>query len=87
MDKAGPTKARPAANIGMPAAENPGKCSHSKRRVIRRRYSSAGRTQRLNGQDPRKMQEEQMDRWLSDVKENHSDLSQIDCKTVRFEFA
>jgi hypothetical protein len=87
MDKAGPTKARPVANIGMLAAENPCKCRHSKWRVIRERLPSAdhGRGQkRLNLE---KMQWKQPDKWLSQRNQNRPDMKQIHGKTLRFEFA
>ncbi|TJX40602.1 MAG: hypothetical protein E5W21_26560 [Mesorhizobium sp.] len=87
MDKAGPTKASPAANIGMTAAENPGKCSHSKRRVIRERPPSAAQRQERHRLHLQKTSNKQIDRWLSDGNQNPPDMKQIDSKTLRFEFA
>jgi hypothetical protein len=87
MDKAGPTKARPAANIGMAAAENPVKCSHSKRRVIPAGLSWDRRPSRRSRFVSSKTQFVQRDRWLSNGEENRPDMKQIRSKTFRFEFA
>jgi hypothetical protein len=87
MDKAGPTKARPAANIGMAAAENPVKCSHSKRRVILAGLPSDRRPNRRSRFVSSKIQFIQRDRWLSNGEKNRPDMKQIGSKTLRFEFA
>jgi hypothetical protein len=87
MDKAAPTKARPVANIGMAGAENPGKCRHSKWRVISGRLPGADHGRRKDRPNFRKPQWKQSDRWLSKGVENRPDMKQIHGKTLRFEFA
>jgi len=87
MDKAGPTKARPVANIGIAAVENPGKCRHSKWGVIRERPPSADDGRRENPPNSGKSQWKQPDKWLSRDNENRPDMKQIHGKTLRFEFA
>jgi hypothetical protein len=85
MDKAGPINARPEANIGRPARQNLGNCSHSKWSVIRRTVlpspTVATGTPRFRKNDHRK----QSDGWLTLSEENRLDLRQIDCKMLRFE--
>jgi len=87
MDKAAPTKARPVANIGMAGGENPGKCRHSKWRVICERLPSADHGTEENRPNSRKPQWKQPDKWLSSGNENRPDMKQIHGKTLRFEFA
>jgi len=87
MDKAAPTKARPVANIGIAAAENPGKCRHSKWRVICERLPSPDHGRGENRLNSRKIQWKQQDKRLSRDNENRPDMKQIHGKTLRFEFA
>jgi hypothetical protein len=87
MDKAGPTNARPAANIGMLAAENPCKCRHSKWSVIRQRLPSADHGREESRPSSRKLQWKQPDKWLSDGNANGPDMKQIGCNTLPFGFA
>jgi hypothetical protein len=87
MDKAGPTKARPVANIGTLAAENRCKCRHSKWRVIRERLPSADHGRGEKRPNLEKMQWKQPDKWLSPRDQNRPDMKQIHGKTLRFEFA
>jgi hypothetical protein len=87
MDKAGPTNARPAANIGMLAAENPCKCRHSKWSVIRERPPSADHGWGENRPNSTKIQSKQIDKWLSGGNGNGPDMKQIGCNMLPFEFA
>ncbi|TPM32581.1 hypothetical protein [Mesorhizobium sp. B2-3-5] len=87
MDKAGATRAWPAANIGMVTVENPGKCRHSKWRVIRERLAAADHRREENRPHSIKPQWKQSDEWLSGGNENRLDMKQIHGKTLRFEFA
>jgi hypothetical protein len=86
MNKAGPTNALSAANIGMPAGESPRKCSHGKRRVMRSPAPPAGPGARRCAAIHRYSLEKQTLIWLPIGEENRTDLNQIDRKTPRFEF-
>ncbi|TPK93244.1 hypothetical protein FJ934_18940 [Mesorhizobium sp. B2-4-12] len=71
----------------MATVENPGKCRHSKWRVIRERLAAADHRREENRLNSTKPQWKQSDKWLSEGNENRPDVKQIHGKTLRFEFA